>query len=78
VLPQRELVLQIDPSWPQERVFQHYWARLKTLRKGSAKASAFVDFREANRTIEVQLRANLPHLIGELEAIYAWAATNAA
>jgi len=78
VLPQTELVLQIDPSWPQERVFQHYRARLDTLQKGFAKASAFLDFREANRTIEAQLRASLPQLINEVDAIYAWAATNAA
>ena len=77
-LPQTELVLQIDPSWPQERVFQHYRARLETLQKGAANATTFVDFREANRTVEAQLRASLPQRIEELDAIYAWAATNAA
>jgi hypothetical protein len=78
VLPQTELVLQIDPSWSQERVFQHYRARLETLQKGAANATTFVDFREANRTVEVQLRASLPKRIEELDAIYAWAAINAA
>jgi hypothetical protein len=78
VLPQPELLLQIDPNWPEERVLLHYRTRLEALRKGSAKASSFVDFRQANRTIEARLRANLPQLINEIEAIYAWAATNAA
>jgi hypothetical protein len=75
VLPQTELLLRIDPSWPQERVFQHYRARLKTLRKASAKASTSVEFRHANRAIEARLRTGLPQLIKEIEAIYAWAAT---
>jgi hypothetical protein len=78
VLPQPELLLHIDPSWPQERVFQHYRARLETLQKESAKATTFVDFRGVNRAIEEQLRASLPQLIKEVDAIYAWAATHAA
>jgi hypothetical protein len=76
VLPQPELLLQIDPRWPQERVFQQYRARLETLQKEPAKAATFVDFRGVNCAIEAQLRASLPQRITEIDAIYAWAATN--
>jgi hypothetical protein len=77
-LPPVDLSLHIDPSWTEAEVFRHYRARLKSLQGGSAKASAIADFRLANRSVEARLRASLPHLIEQIDAIYAWAATNAA
>ena len=77
-MPQAELLLQIDPSWPEERLFQHYRARLKALQQGAATASSIADFRRANCAIETRLRTSLPDLIKQIDAIYAWAATNAA
>jgi hypothetical protein len=59
VEPHGELVPEIDPNWPEERLFQHYRDRLAALRDG--KASTIADFRRANHAIEAGLRASLPH-----------------
>jgi hypothetical protein len=73
-----ELALHIDPSWAEERVFQHYREGLRKVQQnGLGKASTIACFRHANRAIEARLRTGLPHLIKQIDAIYAWAAKNA-
>jgi len=70
--------LLVDPGWPEARVFRHYHDRLRNLQdNGSGKAAAIIAFREANHPIEARLRSSLPHLIHEIDAIYAWAAKHA-
>ncbi len=76
--PEPELALHIDPSWAEERVFQHYREGLRKVQQnGLGKASTIACFRHANRAIEAQLRTGLPDLIKQIDAIYAWAAKNA-
>jgi hypothetical protein len=77
LVPQSEPPLNPDPTWPEERVFREYLARLKALQKAPGTAASIADFRRANGVIEAQLRASLPHLIKQTDAIYVWAATNA-
>jgi hypothetical protein len=68
----------IDPGWGDQKLFHHYRAELRALyADGKGKASALVEFREANRDLEARLRRRLPHLMKQVDAIYACAALNA-
>jgi hypothetical protein len=73
--PEVDLSLKIDTAWSDEKLLHHYQTRLLTLRLGSAKAQTFVDFRLANHMVEDRLRARLPHLMGAIDEVYAWAST---
>jgi hypothetical protein len=70
--PNPTLVVTVEPSWGDQRIFQHYRARLRELYDGGAATAALVPrFREINQAIEARLRQRLPHLIGQLDALYA-------
>ena len=66
------LVVTIEPSWGDQRVFQHYRAGLRELYdSGAANPVMVARFRETNRTIETRLRQRMPHLIAQIDALYA-------
>jgi len=66
------LVVTVEPSWGDQRVFQHYRARLRELYdSGAANPVMVARFRETNRTIETRLRQRMPHLIAQIDALYA-------
>jgi hypothetical protein len=70
--------LAIDPGWAEARVFRVYRRRLRDLQNGRAgTATAIATFREVNAPVEARLRKTLPQLMGEIDTIYRWAATNA-
>jgi hypothetical protein len=65
------LIVTIDPSWGDQRVFQYYRARLGELFDGGPAMAALVPrFRETNSAIEARLRQRLPHLIGQIDALF--------
>jgi hypothetical protein len=65
------LILQIDPTWGDQKVFRHYWAKLAALRKdGSTDSRDIMRFREANSVIEARLRAKLPQVMNEIDAFF--------
>ena len=66
------LVVTVEPSWGDQRVFQHYRARLRELYdSGAANPVMVARFRETNRTIETRLRQRMPHLIAQIDALSA-------
>ncbi len=69
--------LMIDPARSDETALRHYRAHLIALKRRRAMAATFVDFRRANHEIEERLRERLPHLMTDIDAIFAWAATHA-
>ncbi len=72
------LRLAIGPGWAEARVFRLYRRRLRDLQNGGAgTATAIATFREVNAPVEARLRTTLPELMGEIDAIYRWAATHA-
>jgi hypothetical protein len=69
--PDPSLLLNIDPTWGIQKVFHHYRATLNTLCDKPARSMAKIArFREANITLEQQLRAKLPSRFEMLEAMY--------
>jgi hypothetical protein len=75
LVPEPQLVVQIDPEWTDRELLRAYQGQLETLRLGRrAKAATIARFRETNREAEARLRATLPDLIGPIDAFYAWAA----
>ena len=65
-------VVTVEPSWGDQRVFQHYRARLRELYdSGTATTEMVARFRETNRAIETRLRQRMPHLIAQIDALYA-------
>jgi hypothetical protein len=69
------LVVTVEPSWGDQRVFQHYRSRLRELYEAGAGTAVILErFRETNRAIEARLRQRLPHLIAQIDALYAEAA----
>jgi hypothetical protein len=65
-----ELLLEIDPTWGDEKVFRYYRAALITLQnKHSAQAPEIARFRNANTAVETRLRMKLPHRMPEIDAI---------
>jgi hypothetical protein len=75
VMPNPTLVVTVEPSWGDQRVFQHYRARLRELFDGGAATTALVPrFRETNHAIEARLRQRLPNLISQIDALCAEAA----
>lgn len=73
----RVQVLPLDPSYGHEELFQHYRSGLLRLKRQRADAATFVDFREANRSLEVRLREHLPDRVAEIDGLYRWAARHA-
>jgi hypothetical protein len=72
------LRLIVDPGWDEPRVLRLYCRRLRDLQNdGPGTATAIATFREVNAPIEARLRTTLPQLMGEIDAIYRWAATHA-
>ena len=72
------LQLEIDPGWGDQKIFQHYRARLHQLHDGGAgKASVLARFRETNGAIEARLRRMLPEQMQQIDAVYAYAAVHA-
>jgi hypothetical protein len=62
----------IEPSWGDQRVFQHYRAGLRELYdSGAVTPVMLARFRETNRAIEARLRQRMPHLIAQVDALYA-------
>ena len=66
------LVLHIDPSWGDQKVFRHYRTSLAALRNdnGSGDTPPIARFRQANQTLETRLRAKLPQLMQQIDATY--------
>jgi hypothetical protein len=65
------LLLKIDPTWGDQKVFRYYRAALITLQnKHSAQAPEIAHFRNANTAVETGLRMKLPHRMPEIDAIY--------
>jgi hypothetical protein len=69
--------LKIDPARSDETALRRYRTHLSALKRRRAMAATFVDFRRANHEIEERLRKSLPHLMTDIDAIFAWAANHA-
>ncbi|HXP04911.1 MAG TPA: hypothetical protein VN808_12375 [Stellaceae bacterium] len=69
--PDRALVLEINPTWGVQKLFQHYRAALAALSDNPARDQpAVARFRQANIDVEERLRAKLPGCMGQIGAIY--------
>lgn len=69
--PGRALMLEINPTWGAQKIFQHYRAALNALSDNPALSrSAIARFREANTPVEQRLRAKLPARMREIDATY--------
>jgi hypothetical protein len=65
------LVLDINPTWGIQKVFQQYRAALNALGKNTMRDKPMVArFREANIGVEHRLRAQLPDRMKQIDAIY--------
>ena len=65
------LVVVIDPTWGDRKVFRHYRASLAAFRpNGSATPPEIARFRAANSAIETRLQVKLPQLMREIDALY--------
>ncbi len=66
-----KLVVTIDPSWGDQKVFGYYRARLAGLHTdGVARAAEIAQIRAANCAIEARLRRKLPHRMEEIDFLY--------
>jgi hypothetical protein len=64
------LVVVIDPTWGDRKVFRHYRASLSAFRtNGSAKPPDIARFRAVNSVIETRLQIKLPQLMREIDAL---------
>ena len=64
-------MLEINPSWGVQKIFQHYRAGLTALCDGrTCSKPAIAEFREANIGVEQRLRSKLPSRMGPIDAIY--------
>jgi len=68
--PDRALMLEINPTWGVQKIFQHYRAALNALSDDPARKPTIGGFREANIAVEQRLRAKLSSRIGEIDAVY--------
>jgi hypothetical protein len=69
--PNQALVLEINPIWGIQKIFQRYRAALSVLDDDSAHGKpAIARFREANIDVEQRLRAKLSSRMGPIDAIY--------
>jgi hypothetical protein len=69
--PDSALVVAIEPTWGDRKVFQHYRARLAALRaNGAGEEVDIARFRAANSAIEARLRIKLPQLMQQIDAFY--------
>jgi hypothetical protein len=64
-------VLEIDPTWGAQKIFQHYRAALNALTDNPARSTAQIaSFRHANIGVDRRLRAKLPSRMKQIDAIY--------
>jgi hypothetical protein len=69
--PDQALVLEINPAWGVQKIFQQYRAALNALSDNRARSKpAIAKFRGANIAVEQRLRVKLPSRMREIEAIY--------
>jgi hypothetical protein len=69
--PDPTLVLEINPTWGLQKMFQHYRAALSALYDGPAPSKPTIArFRQANLAVEQRLRAKLSSRMREIDAIY--------
>ena len=64
-------MLEINPTWGIQKIFQHYRAALSALYDESARSEPTIArFREANIAVEQRLRGKLPSRMGPIDEIY--------
>ena len=67
----QSLVIEINPTWGIQRIFQHYRAALTAItERGKQDAARVSQFRQANGSLEQRLRAKLPSRMREIDATY--------
>jgi hypothetical protein len=67
----RSLLLEINPIWGAQKIFQQYRAALTALDDSPARNKPVIArFRQANLGVEQRLRAKLPGRLGPIDAIY--------
>ena len=72
--PDQALVLEINPTWGDQKVFQTYRAAITKLSDDAAgNRPAVSEFRRANQAIETRLRRKLSDRMPEIDKIYALA-----
>jgi hypothetical protein len=76
--PDQALVLEINPTWGDQKVFQTYRAALTKLANDGARHRPKIrDFRQANHAIETRLRTKLGDRMTQIDKICEFAATEA-
>ena len=66
-----DLVLPIDPTWGDQKVFRHYRATVMTLhRQGMKGSDRIAAFRAANAAVETRLRTKLPEWMKQIDTLY--------
>ena len=76
--PDQALVLEINPIWGDQKLFQTYRAALTKLCNDAARDRPTIrDFRQANQAIETRLRTKLGDRMTQIDKIYTFAATGA-
>jgi hypothetical protein len=71
-------VLEINPTWGDQKVFQTYRAALtKLCNDGARDRPTIRDFRQANQAIETRLRTKLGDQMTQIDKICELAATGA-
>ena len=74
--PDQALVLEINPTWGDQKVFQTYRAALAKLANDAARHRPKIrDFRQANHAIETRLRTKLGDRMTQIDKICELAAT---
>jgi len=70
-VPDPALVLEINPTWGVQKIFQRYRAALNALSDNPARDKPIIArFRAANIGVEERLRAKLSGRMGQIDAIY--------
>jgi hypothetical protein len=66
-----DLLVTIDPTWGDQRLFRYYRACLATFQdNGAGEPPDIARFRAANSAIETRLRQKLPGLMQQIDAFY--------
>jgi hypothetical protein len=68
--PDRAPVVEINPTWGVQKIFQHYRAALTVLANDPAQKPTIARFRQANIAVEERLRSKLASRMGQIDAIY--------
>jgi len=69
--PDPSLLLNIDPTWGVQKIFQHYRAALAALSDSPKRSNPTIArFRQANIAVEERLRTKLSSRISEIDALY--------